>query len=207
MFDRPISISISPNTDITDLWIAIKTLLKPWFWKSGDDINYVEQWFNKYYQTNNAVSFNSGRSALYAILSAFDFGPEDEIIVQSFTCVAAIEPIIWVGAKPVYIDIDNSINISPVLIEKAINKKTKAIIVQHTFGVPASIERIKKITQKHNLILIEDCAHSLGARIGSEKVGSLGDAVYFSFGRDKVISSVFGGMAIINSKLKMQNAK
>ena len=101
-----------------------------------------------------------------------------------------------------YGDIDESLNLDPALLEKSITTKTKAIIVQHTFGIPARIELIKKITQKHNILLIEDCAHSLGATVNGQKVGTFGDAAFFSFGRDKVLSSVFGGLFIINNKSK-----
>ncbi len=93
-------------------------------------------------------------------------------------------------------------NISIESLERNITPYTKAIIVQHTFGVPADIISIKKIAQKHNLIVIEDCAHSLGATYQGKKIGNYGDFSFFSFGRDKVISSVFGGLAIVNNNNK-----
>jgi perosamine synthetase len=107
-------------------------------------------------------------------------------------------------------DIDETLNINPVLLEKYISPKTRAIIVQHTFGIPAKIELIKKITQKYKLILIEDCAHSLGGYYQGKKIGSWGDAAFFSFGRDKIISSVFGGLCILSQRhenlgLKLKN--
>lgn len=207
MFESPIAISLSPNTQRDDVWQTVKTLLQPWVWREGKEMKKIEEWFEKYFGVETAVSFNSGRSALYALLKSFNIGRGDEVLLQAFTCVAAVEPVIWAGAKPVFVDIDESLNIDPKLIAGPISLKTKAIIVQHTFGIPAQINLIKKIAQKYKLILIEDCAHALGATIGGRKIGTFGHAAFFSFGRDKVISSVFGGIAIINGKLKIENGK
>lgn len=200
MLGTPIAISLSPNTDISDFWQTLKIIIQPWVWKKGNEIKIIEGWFKNKFNQKEVFSFNSGRSALYALLQAYNVGKGDEVIVQAYTCIAAIEPILWVGAKPIFCDIDQSCNLEVSQIEQLINKKTKAIIVQHTFGIPAQIKKIKEITQKHNLILIEDCALSLGASVDGRLVGSFGDASFFSFGRDKVVSSVFGGLALINSE-------
>ncbi len=202
MFKNPIAISLAPNMEQDDVFRAIKILFQLWNWKRGKAIQTVENWFKAYFKVDDAVSFNSGRSALYALLKSFNIGAGDEVIVQAFTCVAVPEPIIWVGARPKYIDVDESINLNVSSIEKYINRKTKAIIVQHTFGIAAKINLIKKIAQKYNLILIEDCSHSLGATFRGKKIGTFGDASFFSFGRDKILSSVFGGLAFINNKEK-----
>lgn len=196
---RPIAISLSPNTQGEDYLQALFTLLKFWQWKKGDKICKVTDWFKTYTGQNNIFTFNSGRSSFYALLKSFAIGQGDEVLIQAFTCVAVPDPVLWSGAKPIFVDIDCSLNIDPSKIEKHISSRTKAIVVQHTFGIPAQIKLIKKIAQKYNLILIEDCSHSLGATIDGKKVGSLSDASFFSFGRDKVISSVFGGLAVINN--------
>ncbi|KKR34444.1 MAG: DegT/DnrJ/EryC1/StrS aminotransferase [Candidatus Gottesmanbacteria bacterium GW2011_GWC2_39_8] len=199
---RPIAISLSPDTESDDVLLALKTLFSPWSWKKGKYEEKVKNWFQVNYGTKNIFTFTSGRVALYYLLKSYGIGEGDEVIVQSFTCVAVPGPVLWTGAKAVYGDIDESLNLDPALLEKSITTKTKAIIVQHTFGIPARIELIKKITQKHNILLIEDCAHSLGATVNGQKVGTFGDAAFFSFGRDKVLSSVFGGLFIINNKSK-----
>ena len=121
--------------------------------------------------------------------------------------MAVPNSVLWAGASPKYVDIDATLNIDPTDVEKKITNRTKAIIVQHTFGIPADMDALVALAKKHNIPLIEDCAHSLGATYKGKKVGTFGDAAFFSFGRDKVVSSVFGGMAIINAKCKMQNAK
>ena len=188
---RPIAISLSPNTQRDDLILALKSIVNINSYQRGPYQNKVSGWFKKYFQVKNVFLFNMGRSALFFLLKNINIGSGDEVIIQAFTCVAVTDPILWTGAKPVYIDVDKSLNIDPVLLEKSISKKTKAIIVQHTFGISAQIILIKKIAQKYNIFLIEDCAHSLGATYNGKKIGTFGDAALFSFGRDKVISSVF----------------
>lgn len=207
MFPKILSPSLSPNTDARDVRTAMQMLLNPWNWKKGEAIEKAELWFENYFQASQGFSFNSGRSALYAILKAFDIGEGDEVLVQAFTCVAVPNSVHWAGAKPVYVDIDTRYNMDPGDVEKKITKRTKALIVQHTFGIPAQIDTMMTIAKKYNLSVIEDCAHSLGVTYKGKKMGSFGDAAFFSFGRDKVVSSVWGGMAIINDKYQMTNAK
>jgi dTDP-4-amino-4,6-dideoxygalactose transaminase len=207
MFNYPIAISLSPNTQNDDVWQAFKTLLSPWRFREGNAVYFVKQWFKKYFGVNDVYLFNSGRSALYTLLKALEIGEGDEVLIQAFTCIAVPDPVIWTGAKTIFVDIDDSLNIDPEAIERHINHKTRAIIVQHTFGIPAQISTITKIAQKHNLVLIEDCAHALGATFQGKKLGTFGDFAFFSFGRDKVISSVFGGGLIVNGKRKSESEK
>lgn len=207
MNPNAITIGLSPNVEPDDVWRAIGMFCSPWRWRDGDSVSGVEQWFQQRFAVRDAVSFNSGRSAMLALLQAFGIGSGDEVIVQAFTCVAVADPILWAGATPRYADIDVTYTMDPSSLQKCISKKTKAIVVQHTFGYPAQMYTIKKIAQKHCLILIEDCCHSLGATNDGKPVGSVGDAAFFSFGRDKVISSVFGGMAIISNEHHHQQQK
>jgi dTDP-4-amino-4,6-dideoxygalactose transaminase len=202
-----ISASLSPNTQIDDVTLALRVLLTPWTWKRGAAVSEVETWFCNYLQTPAAVRFNSGRSALLAILKSFAIGNGHEVIMQAFTCVAVPNSVLWAGATPVFADIDDTYNINPSDIEKKITPKTKAIIVQHTFGVPAQMDAITALAKRYKLILIEDCAHSLGAVSKRKKVGTFGDAAFFSFGRDKILSSVWGGMATMSSKFKVESSK
>ncbi len=207
MFKRPISCALSPNTEGDDVRLALTTMFRPWQWKKGKAITRIEQWFGDYFKASTVVSFNSGRSALLAILKSFDIGDGDDVLLQAFTCVAVPDAILWTGARPVFVDIDDFLNIDPGQIEKRITKKTKAIIVQHTFGIPAQMERIAALAKRHNILLIEDCAHGLGASYKGKTIGSLGDAAFFSFGRDKVISSVWGGVALVHDDCPVPNAK
>lgn len=202
-----ISASLSPNTERDDVIKAFWVLLSPWTWKYGEAVERVEEWFRDYFHVPVAVSFDSGRAAEFATLSSLGIGRGDEVMVQAFTCNVVANSVIWTGATAVYIDIDDTYNMDVRDMEKKRTQKTRAIIVQHTFGMPADIERIIAFARKYNLLIIEDCAHSLGATYKGKKVGSFGDAAFFSFGRDKVISSVWGGMAIIHASCQIFSAK
>jgi len=196
---RPISISLSPNTERNDIYLALKLIFQPWRWKKGNRISKLEKDFKKYFKVKYAISFNSGRSALLAILESLQLKRGEEVLLQAFTCNAVANPIIWSELKPVYIDCSTeTFNIDIKDLKKKITSRSRVIIVQHTFGLPADIKEILEICKKYNLILIEDCAHSLGAEYENKKVGTFGKAAFFSFSRDKVISSVYGGIAITN---------
>ncbi|GMX58838.1 MAG: DegT/DnrJ/EryC1/StrS aminotransferase family protein [Candidatus Microsyncoccus archaeolyticus] len=189
--------SLFPNFEKDDVNLCIRLLFSSL--KKGEKIKELELAFKNKFNFNDCFSFNSGRSSLMAILEAMDIKKGDEVIVQGFTCNAVINPIINIGAKPVYVDLKEDLNIDEKKIQQFINLKTKAVIVQHTFGWPAEIEEIRDICRDNNIYLIEDCAHSLGAKYNNQYVGSFGDASFFSFGRDKIISSVFGGMVVVNN--------
>jgi perosamine synthetase len=219
---KPISISLSPNTERDDIFLAFKLLFQPWRWKGSNNRNstivenaseLLEKNFKEYLGTSHAYSFNSGRSALMAILSAFrgdsSFAKASEgkeVLLQAFTCNAVPNPVLWVGLKPVYVDCrEDDYNIDAGDLEKKITSKSKVVIVQHAFGLPADMDRIMEVCKRHNLILVEDCAHALGATYKGRKVGTFGKAAFFSFSRDKVISSIYGGMAVTNDDQLAKN--
>jgi dTDP-4-amino-4,6-dideoxygalactose transaminase len=196
---RPISISLSPNVERDDIDLALKLIFGPSSWKNGEGIERLEEEFKKYSGAKYAISFNSGRSALLSVLKNLGLKGGDEILLQAFTCNAVVNPILWANLTPVFVDCnDNNFNIDLEDFEKKITPKARILIVQHTFGLSADMDKILEICQKNNLILIEDCAHSLGAKHKEKKVGAFGKIAFFSFSRDKVISSVYGGMVITN---------
>ena len=150
---------------------------------------------------------NTGRASLYIILKALNVKKSEEVIVQSFTCMALITPMIWLGITPVYTDIDpQTFNMSFESLKKKISTKTRVVIVQHTFGIPSDIKRIKRYinkinkTRKRKIYLIEDCAHSLNIKLDDKYLGTFGDIAFFSFGQDKVVSSTQGGCIICNDE-------
>jgi dTDP-4-amino-4,6-dideoxygalactose transaminase len=202
-----ISISLSPNTEWDDVRLAMRLFFCPWQWKKGNTPQTLELEFSSQLKLGPCFSFNSGRSCLLTALEAIGIKNGDEVIVQSFTCNAVINPILKLEALPVYVDIAEDLNIDIHKIEEKITSRTKVLIVQHTFGMPCQIDAIKEICKNHNLILIEDCAHALGAKINNDYCGSFGDFSFFSFGRDKVISSVYGGMLCVNNSKFLEKTK
>jgi len=197
---KPISISLSPNTEKDDVLLALKLLFQPWRWKTAENASrHIEEEFKKYFGAKYAFVFNSGRSSLMAILNALGLEKGSEVLLQAFTCNAVPNPIIWSGLKPIFVDADErTFNIDTGDLRRKITSQSRAVIVQHTFSLPADMDEIVKICQENNLILIEDCAHALGAKYKGKLVGTFGKAAFFSFSRDKVISSVYGGMVATN---------
>ena len=142
-----------------------------------------------------AFTFSAGRMALYAILEALDIGDGDEVIIPGYTCVVVPAAIIYSGAKPVYVDIsEKDYNIDVAKIEAKITDRTKAIIAQYTYGNPCNIGIIRQICHRHNLVLIEDCAHTLGTFDKDTMLGTMGDVAFFSTDHTKFISTSVGGV-------------
>jgi perosamine synthetase len=150
-------------------------------------------------RSDKTFFFYRGRIGLYAVLKAMDIEPGDEIILPGFTCFHVPRPIVRLGGAPVYVDIElTTFNIDPEKIEEKITHKTRAILVQHTFGIPAQMDRILPIARKYNLRVIEDCCHALGSRYNGQEVGTFGDAAFYSFGWHKPLVLGVGGAAVVN---------
>lgn len=194
-----ISISLSPNVQGEDLAATKKALRDKQHYQTGEHTAEFEKEFAALFGVKKdlVASVNSGRSALLGLLHAFGIGKGDEVALQAFTCNAVPNPVLWLGAKPLYIDVDeHTLNMDPESLVNRITPRTKALIIQHSFGLPAPMDELMQIARKHKLIVIEDCAHALGATYKGKLTGTFGDAAFFSFGRDKVISCVYGGMAL-----------
>ena len=197
-----IHISLSPNTESGDRRLAAAMLfLTPWRWRVGGATEALREELSMYLGTDTKpFLLSSGRASLLVLLKALGISQEDEILVQAFTCNAVVNPVLWQGGTPVYVDIDGTYNMDPEDLEKKITPKSKVVVLQHTFGTPANMEALMQIARNHKLFVVEDCAHALGATYRGKKVGTLGDAAFFSFGRDKVISSVYGGALLVHNK-------
>jgi perosamine synthetase len=172
-------------------------------------ISDFENRFAEYHGSDNAVSLNSGTASLHTALLACGISGGDEIIVPAYTYMATAMSVLQAGAKPVFVDIDyDTFNIDPSLIERSITKRTKAIIPVHLFGQPAEMGHIMDISEKHNLTVIEDCAHSLSASYKGKKVGTMGHVGCFSFQENKNITTGGeGGMLITDDDQISKNAR
>jgi dTDP-4-amino-4,6-dideoxygalactose transaminase len=167
----------------------------------GPNVHAFEQEASAYLGVKHAIGVASGTDALHLALLAEGIGAGDEVITTPFTFIATAEAIKYVGAKPVFVDIDpKTFNINPDAIEQAITPKTKAIIPVHLFGQPADMLRISKLCEQYNLKLIEDCAQSFGASLDGKQTGAIGHAGAFSFFPSKNLGA-YGdaGMVVTNS--------
>lgn len=170
-------------------------------WAIGPEIKEFEQNVANYVGRKYAVSFNSGTSALHAILLACDLKSGDEVIVPSFTFISTANAALFVGAKPVFADVeDETFGLSPSAVQEKITPKTKAIIPIHYGGLPCHIKELQDIAEDKNLILIEDSAESIGASVDGKKVGTFSDFAMFSFCGNKIITTGEGGMIVTDSK-------
>lgn len=200
---KSIFTALGPSATGRDCIRAVQLLLSPGRWQEGAARGELEHTIRTHTGFQYATAFESGRTCLAVLLRALNFSRGDEVLVQAYTCVAVPNAVLWAGLLPRYVDVEPAtLNMSPDDLVKKITPRAKALIIQHTFGSPAAVERIVETAKKYNLFLIEDCAHSLGATYRGRPVGSFGDAAFFSFGRDKVVSSVFGGvLAVRDEKL------
>jgi perosamine synthetase len=145
----------------------------------------------------DAVAVSSGTAGLHLCLQALGVSEGDEVIVPSFTFIAAANAIRYVGAVPVFVDIEEeSLNMSPDGIERTITARTRALIVVHTFGRPADMSRILAIARRHELAVIEDACEAIGAEFEGRRVGSFGDLAVFAFYPNKQITTGEGGVVV-----------
>lgn len=155
----------------------------------------------------NVAALSSGTSALHLALILAGVKAGDEVICQSMTFSASANPIVYLGAKPIFLDSEKDTwNMCPMYLEKAIldrisrGKKPKAIIVVHLYGMPAKMDEITKIAQKHDIVLIEDAAEALGSKYKEQKCGTFGDFGILSFNGNKIITTSGGGALVCKTK-------
>lgn len=159
----------------------------------------LENEFADFIKVKYAVAVNSGTSALLTSLTALDIGPGDEVIVPGYTFIASISSIIMSRAIPILAEIDESLTLDPVDVEKKITAKTKAIMPVHMLGNPCNMDVIMDIARKHHLLVIEDCAQAAGALYHGKKVGSIGDIAIFSLNVFKTINAGDGGIVVTDN--------
>jgi dTDP-4-amino-4,6-dideoxygalactose transaminase len=169
----------------------------------GPDVAQFEKNFAAFCRAKHCLGFNSGTSALHVAMRVLDIGEGDEVITTPFTFVATSWAISYVGAKPVYVDIDDAtFNIDPALIERAITPRTKAILPVHLYGQPFDVDKVLEICRKHKLSLVEDAAQAHGAKYKGKVVGTFGDMSCFSFYPTKNLGACGEGGALVTNNEK-----
>ncbi len=167
----------------------------------GPKIEAFEKKFAKFVGAKYACAVSSGTAGLHLALIAVGIKKGDEVITSPFSFIASANVILYVGAKPVFVDVDQRTgNIDPKKVEKAVTKKTKAILPVHIFGQPAEMGAIMKIAKKHKLMVIEDACESLGAKHKGKMAGTFGQSGVFAFYANKQMTTGEGGMIVTNDR-------
>src|SRR6516162_4270131 len=166
----------------------------------GPDVSQFEKDFARFCGAEHCVAFNSGTSALHIALLLLNIGPGDEVITTPCTFVATSWAISYVGARPVYVDIeDATFNLDPARVEKSITPRTKAVMPVHLYGHPAHLVPLLDICRRHNLHLIEDAAQALGATYKGKTIGTFGAVSGFSFYPGKNLGAYGEGGALVTN--------
>lgn len=181
-----------------------EAIISNWITTAGKNVEEFQKELKSFLGNSfQALALNSGTSALHLATILADVRPGDEVICQSMTFAAAANVILYQGALPVFVDSEpDSWNISPEHLEEAIvsrlalGKKPKAVIVTDLFGMPFDLEKVRKITDKYEITLIEDAAEAMGSAYAGQKCGTLGDLGAISFNGNKIITTSGGGALI-----------
>lgn len=165
----------------------------------GDALLELESKLAKFVGMDFAAGVGNGTDALYLALKYFGIGPDDHVITTPMSYLASSSSITLNGAIPIFADVDASLNLCPLSVESRITAKTKAILVVHLAGNPANMIEINRVADKHNLVIIEDCAQSFGAKLGDKYTGSFGNASAVSFHPLKNLGALGDGGAVFTN--------
>ena len=180
---------------------ALKEIIESGQFVLGHNVSSLEKEVASYHSVSDGIGLASGTDSLHLCLKALGIKAGDEVITTPFTFIASAESIAYVGAKPVFVDINkNTFNIDVSKIEEKITSKTTAIVIVHIFGQPVDMTEVMEIANKHKLFVVEDCAQAFGAKYKGKSVGSMGNAGCFSFYPSKNLGAYGdGGMMITSS--------
>jgi len=176
----------------------------------GEFVNRFEESIKDYTGALNTLALNSGTAALHLALRVLGIGVGNDVLASSFTFIGSVNAIIYQGANPVFLDCDDSWNLSPKLLNKYLlecEKKPKALIVTHLYGMSCEIEKIADICRLHGVYLIEDAAESLGATYNNKHTGTFGDFGVYSFNGNKILTTSGGGMLVSENKEWIEKAR
>ena len=181
-----------------------------WIAPLGENVNKFEEELAEYVGIEHAAALSSGTAAIHMALKALDVNRNDIVFVSDLTFAATVNPIIYQNATPVFIDSEkDSWNMDPKALEKAFDKypSPKAVIVVHLYGVPAKIDKIKEICDKHGVALVEDAAESLGATYKGKQTGTFGKYGIYSFNGNKIITTSGGGMLVSGDEERIEKVR
>ena len=193
----------SPTMHGEELQFVQKAYETNWMSTVGENINQVEHLISEKVGCQHAVALSAGTAALHLAVKLAEVKPGDKVFCSDMTFSATVNPVVYEGGVPVFIDTEyDSWNMDPEALEKAFElyPEVKVVVVAHLYGTPGKIDEIKAICQKHNAILIEDAAESLGATYKGKQTGSFGDYNCISFNGNKIITGSSGGMLLTDDE-------
>ncbi|MBX3139896.1 MAG: DegT/DnrJ/EryC1/StrS family aminotransferase [Trueperaceae bacterium] len=173
------------QSEVSELWSelspAVERVLRSGQFIGGTEVEAFEREVAGFLGARHVLGLNSGTDALLLGLEALGVGPGDEVVTSPFSFFATSEAILRLGAKPVFVDVDEeTLNLSPALLEEALTERTRVVLPVHIFGLPADMGAIMRVVERHRLPVLEDCAQAFGARVGGRSVGSIGVLGAFS---------------------------
>src|SRR5216117_3597113 len=178
---------------------ALRHLLTPTQLVQGAKVDAYERAFARTVGVRHAISFASGRVGLYGLLQVLGVGEGAEVLLSVPTHIVVANSIRYTGARPIYVDCRlEDYNIDLADAERRITPRSRVLLLQNTFGVPVEMDTALAFARRHNLVVIEDCVHALGARYDGRQVGTFGHGAIFSTEETKTISTTMGGMAVTN---------
>jgi len=179
--------------------VLLRALLGAAWHRPGPAVAEYQRAYERLFPASRAFAFWKGRVALHVVLKAMGLGAGDEVILPGYTCSMVPGAVIYTGARPVYVDIrEDDYNLDPDLLDQACSAATKALIVQHTYGFAADMDRIMNWAEARGLPIIEDCCHALGCQYHGRSLGTFGVAAFFSSQWNKHYTSGIGGVLIVN---------
>jgi perosamine synthetase len=197
-----------PSITALEISYVMDAIANGWGENCYDYIHKLEKGFSKYLSVSHALATSSCTGAIHLALMALGVKANDEVIVPEITWIASAEPILYIGAKPVFVDVlVDTWCLDPQKIEEAITPKTKAIIVVHIYGNLCNMDEIMAIAKKYNLVVIEDAAEALGSEYCGKKAGSIADVGVFSFHGTKIMTTGEGGILVTNNEAVYEKAK
>ena len=198
----------APNVGLLEAEYIIRAIRENYLSTYGPYVPEFEEKFAEYIGVNRAVSVQSGTAGLHIALYELGIGKGDEVIVPATSFIATANPILYVGAKPVFVDVDPlTWTIDVDKLKEAITSRTKAIIPVHIYGVPAKMDAILEMARERDIYVIEDATESLGAVYKGKMTGAWGDIGVFSFNGNKVITTGGGGMVTLNDEKRADHIK
>ena len=199
---------MEPWLDHQEIDLVMNCLKSGWISSQGEYIQKFEEAFSGFCRSRFGVATSNGTTALHLALLTLGIGPGDEVIVPALSFIASANVVVYTGARPVFVDVDEKTwTINPSLIRPLITDRTKAIMPVHLYGHPADMGPIMKLAEEYRLWVIEDAAEAHGAEYKGRKVGALGHIGCFSFYGNKIISTGEGGMLITDNAEWVEKAR